>query len=128
MKIDYEQIRQGVEKALNDTFFTNNSKNQENFKNVLLNRLTELQSEGYIEPEPKLESVKVADEGNGQISVNLMRAFKNFSKSEQERIYCEMADISRDDVAEFIYNDEGYIEDCKLKQSIDSIVINITVE
>lgn len=124
MKIDYEQIRQDIEKALNDTILTNNA---ENFKSDLFNYLNELQSEGYIQPEPKLENVKVTDNGDGEFSIDLMRAFKNFPKEKQEEIYCEMTGLNKNDVSEFIYNKEGYIKGFKPKKAMEYISINITV-
>lgn len=122
------EIKQNLYDAFNKGYFNtvNNKDNRKSFENTINNYLRELEAEQKISPY-KLEDVEVTDGGDNTINVDLMRAFKNFPKEEQEKIYCEMTGLNKNDVSEFIYNKEGYIKAFKPQKAMEYISINITV-
>jgi hypothetical protein len=87
--------------------------------------LQQLSSQGYL-PD-NLDSVGVTDCGQGQITLDLLRAFKNCPKWQQEQICLQVLGLEPEDVAEFEYNTQGYISGIKLSQSIEQLEMTVEV-
>lgn len=102
-------------------------KNYLGFKEDLRNKIQEALLPYCENTDIPLETVEVTPIGERGYHVNLMRAFKNFPKEEQERIYLEATGLTREDIKEFIYNEENYIETVKLNNSIDTIKLEIKI-
>lgn len=74
-----------------------------------------------------IADVDVGPKDPDSVNIKIMSAFKYFPKSEQEKIYCKLAGLNANDIKEFIYNKEGYIDGCVFKQPTERGTITITV-
>jgi bifunctional DNA-binding transcriptional regulator/antitoxin component of YhaV-PrlF toxin-antitoxin module len=73
---------------------------------------------------PKMADPEVKIEGDTVI-VNHLRMMKNFPKKVQEELVLKSYNLKKDDILEFIYNKEGYIEGCKLKDKTKTFTFEI---
>lgn len=108
--------------------FKEDLRNSLGFKEDLRNKIQEALLPYCENTDIPLETVKVTPIGERGYHVNLMRAFKNFPKEEQERIYLEITGLTRKDIKEFIYNEENYIETVELNNSINTIKLEIKID
>ena len=105
---------------------TCHSQDLDKLRNDINNYLTKLASQGYL-PE-NLSSVDVVHFGGGQITLDLLRAFKNCPKWQQEQICLQLLGLEPNDVAEFEYNNEGYIDGVTLNQSIEQLEMTLEIQ
>ena len=96
------------------------------FKRDINSYLQQLAKQGYLSD--NLSPVEVTDLGNGQIAVDILKAFKNFEPEEQEELVCRIIDVPRDNISKFEYNNEGYISGAVLNTSISKLQITLEVE
>lgn len=96
------------------------------FKRDINIYLQQLAKQGYLSD--NLSPVEVTDLGNGQIAVDILRAFKNFPPEEQEELVCRIVDVPRDNISKFEYNNEGYISGAILNSSISELRMTLEVE
>lgn len=73
---------------------------------------------------PKMADPEVKIEG-GTVIINHLRMMKNFPKEVQEELVLKSYNLKKDDILEFIYNKEGYIEECKLKDKTKTFTFEI---
>ena len=132
--MDSIQIFEKIKKEMTHTFEkeykrkkVNNATNRQLFENSVNSFLNQLSTTNLLKGE-KLESVRVYAGNKGDILIELLPAFKNFTKEEQIKIAMRLYGISesaREDF-EFVFNNLGYIDCIRLKQSVE--YLEFTVE
>ena len=114
------RLKQYIEDAFRNNYLNkevNNTCNRERFAVEIQRFLSEFEQNGYIQT-GRLAPVRVYADSNNSISVDIMSAFRNLSKDEQEALCCSIWDIPRESVSAFIYNGEGYIRTVELKEQM----------
>lgn len=111
--VNTENIKQFLNDIFKDQYYMlqSSANNLDKFANDINKYLQSLKRAGLLY-EAELEPVEIKINKN-QVIINMAKCFKNYPKEIQEQLYCDMMNIDINDVEEFYYNKDGYIDGIK---------------
>ena len=126
--VNTNDIKQYLSDIFKDRYYMlqTNANNIDKFANNINKYLQSLKNSGLLY-EAELEPVEI-ETNKDQVIINVAKCFKNYPKKIQEKIYCDMANLNVNEVEEFNYNKDGYIEGIKLKQKLETIEFTVKVQ
>lgn len=122
-----EQLKQDLVQSFKSGYLHKRVVNEQNIASLQsgINKLLDNYRAEYAMP---LEPVRVTQNSDYCVTVDLLSAFKKFPKYIQKEIACQIADVNPEDVQSYEWSPEGYITGLKMKGFISHIVIPIDVE